>query len=90
MFRVAVLVAILSLFARSHPADARSDATVATAETRGNAEHFETRSTEGGTLTGKVTFEGVPPAPKTFPFVKFPTPGFCSKFDSNGHGSRVV
>ena len=90
MFRVAVLVAILSLFARSHPADARSDATVATAETGGNAEHFKTRSTEGGTLTGKVTFEGVPPAPKTFPFVKFPTPGFCDKFDSDGHGNRVV
>jgi hypothetical protein len=90
MLRVAVLVAILSLFALAHPADARSDATVATAETGGNAEHFETRPAEGGTLTGKVTFEGVPPAPKKFQFAKFPNPGFCDRFDSDGHGNRVV
>ncbi len=51
---------------------------------------FETRSTEGGTLTGKVTFKGVPPAPKTFAFDKFPNPGFCSKTDSDGNGNRVV
>jgi hypothetical protein len=75
MFRVAVLVAILSLFALPHPAAARSDATVAT---------------QGGTLTGKVTFEGVPPAPKEFDLSKFPNSKFCSEFDSDGHGNRVV
>ena len=48
------------------------------------------RSAEGGTLTGKVTFKGVPPAPKTFAFNKFPNPGFCSTIDSDGHGNRVV
>ncbi|MEO5657785.1 MAG: hypothetical protein ABIO65_06970 [Nitrospiria bacterium] len=53
-------------------------------------EDFETRSGEGGTLTGKVTFNGVPPAPKTYAFSKFPNSGFCSKTDSDGHGNRVV
>jgi hypothetical protein len=48
------------------------------------------RSAEGGTLTGKVTFKGVPPAPKTFAFNKFPNPGFCSKIDSDDNGNRVV
>ncbi len=70
MFRVAVLVAILSLFAPAH--------------------HTDAQPAEGGTLTGKVTFEGVPPAPKKFQFDKFPNLGFCSKFDSDGHGNRVV
>jgi hypothetical protein len=51
---------------------------------------FETRSAEGGTLTGKVTFKGVPPAPKTFALDKFPNPGFCSTTDSDGNGNRVV
>jgi hypothetical protein len=50
----------------------------------------QVRSAEGGTLTGKITFNGVPPAPKTFAFAKFPNPGFCDKFDSDGHGNRVV
>jgi hypothetical protein len=45
---------------------------------------------EGGTLSGRVTFEGVPPPPKKFAFAKFPNPGFCSKFDSDGQGNRVV
>ena len=51
---------------------------------------FETRSAEGGTLTGKVTFKGVPPAPKTFALNKFPNPGFCSTTDSDSNGNRVV
>ncbi len=70
MFRVAVLVAILSFFALAHPTDARSAG--------------------GATLTGKVTFEGVPPPPKKFPFARFPNSGFCEKFDSDGQGNRVV
>jgi len=45
---------------------------------------------EGGTLTGRVTFKGTPPAPKTFAFAKFPNTEFCGKTDSDDHGNRVV
>ena len=45
---------------------------------------------DGGTLTGKVTFKGAVPAPKTFEFTKFPNAGFCEKTDSDGKGRRVV
>ena len=47
-------------------------------------------SVGGGTLSGKVMFEGVPPPPIKFTFRKFPKPDFCEKFDSDGHGNRVV
>ncbi len=77
MFRIAVLVTVLSLFPLPHPAAARSDAT-------------ETGPTQGGTLTGRVTFEGVPPAPKIFDLAKFPNQSFCEKFESDGHGHRVI
>jgi hypothetical protein len=33
----------------------------------------------GGTVEGKVTFSGKPPAPKEFLFSKFPNPKFCVK-----------
>src|SRR5207245_2250451 len=33
----------------------------------------------GGTVEGKVTFSGKPPAPKEFLFAKFPNPRFCVK-----------
>src|SRR5207244_7186547 len=33
----------------------------------------------GGTVEGKVTFSGKPPAPKEFLFEKFPNPKFCVK-----------
>jgi hypothetical protein len=33
----------------------------------------------GGTVEGKVTFTGKPPAPKEFLFSKFPNPKFCVK-----------
>ena len=33
----------------------------------------------GGTVTGKVSFAGHPPAPKEFLFSKFPNPKFCVK-----------
>lgn len=70
---------------------ASAEATVAKVpDTTKDDDDFETRSAEGGTLTGKVTFKGVPPAPKTFAFNKFPNPGFCSKIDSDGNGNRVV
>jgi len=50
----------------------------------------ETVLAEGGTLTGKVTFKGVPPAPKVFALDKFPNMAFCARADSDGHGNRVV
>jgi hypothetical protein len=54
-------------------------------------EHYaEAPVGEGGTLTGRVTFTGTPPAPKTFAFNKFPNPDFCGKTDSDGNGNRVV
>jgi hypothetical protein len=55
-----------------------------------DADDNETIFAEGGTLTGKVTFNGVPPPPKMHPFAKFPNSGFCEKFDSDGRGNRVV
>src|SRR5207302_3514938 len=33
----------------------------------------------GGTVEGKVSFSGNPPAPKEFLFAKFPNPRFCVK-----------
>src|SRR5712664_3201406 len=33
----------------------------------------------GGTVEGKVSFSGKPPAPKEFLFSKFPNPRFCVK-----------
>src|SRR5207245_9968750 len=33
----------------------------------------------GGTVEGKVSFSGKPPAPKEFLFSKFPNPSFCVK-----------
>src|SRR5438034_11643075 len=33
----------------------------------------------GGTVEGKVSFSGKPPAPKEFLFEKFPNPKFCVK-----------
>jgi hypothetical protein len=45
---------------------------------------------DGGTLTGRVTFKGTPPAPKTFAFNKFPNAVFCSKTDSDDLGNRVI
>lgn len=54
------------------------------------AEYTEAPVADGGTLSGKVTFKGAVPAPKTFAFAKFPNPGFCDKTDSDGKGNRVV
>jgi len=54
------------------------------------AEYAEAPVADGGTLTGKVTFKGAVPAPKTFAFAKFPNPNFCDKTDSDGKGNRVV
>ena len=45
---------------------------------------------DGGTITGKVTFKGTVPAPKSFVFAKFPNSSFCEKADSDGKGNRIV
>ncbi|MEW6325500.1 MAG: carboxypeptidase regulatory-like domain-containing protein [Nitrospirota bacterium] len=44
---------------------------------------------DGGTVTGKITFKGTPPPPKTFDLAKFPQPDFCGKVDSEG-GKRML
>jgi len=44
----------------------------------------------GGSVSGKITFKGTPPEPKTFEFAKFPQPEFCSKVDSDGKGHRLL
>lgn len=40
--------------------------------------------TNGGSLSGKVSFKGAQPAPEKFEFSKFPQPKFCSMADSDG------
>lgn len=54
------------------------------------AEYAEAPVADGGTLMGKVTLKGAPPAPKTFVLSKFPNSAFCEKTDSDGKGNRVV
>ena len=44
----------------------------------------------GGSVSGKVTFKGTAPPPKTFDFAKFPQASFCGKADSDGQGHRVL
>lgn len=62
----------------------------ATLSLAGLIHHPDAQSAEGGTLTGKVTFEGLPPPPKKFDLSKFPNSRYCAKFDSDGQGNRVV
>lgn len=44
---------------------------------------------DGGSVTGKVTFKGTPPAPKLHPLSKFPQAEFCGKVDNDGKGNRI-
>ncbi|MBD0305710.1 MAG: carboxypeptidase regulatory-like domain-containing protein [Nitrospiraceae bacterium] len=44
---------------------------------------------EGGTVTGIVTLNGAPPAPKAFNLVTFPDPEYCGRI-SNGSGWRLL
>jgi hypothetical protein len=44
----------------------------------------------GGSVSGKITFKGTPPPPKSFDFAKFPQQLFCSKADSDGNGHRLL
>jgi len=55
-----------------------------------HAAYAEAPVADGGKLTGKVTFKGDVPAPKTVAFAKFPNSEFCSKVGSDGKGNRVV
>ncbi len=43
----------------------------------------------GGTVSGKISFKGAVPAPKSDVLAKFPNAGFCGKFDSEG-GARIT
>jgi hypothetical protein len=49
-----------------------------------------TLTAQRGTLIGKVTFEGVPPAPKKNDLSKFPNSAFCAKAESDGRGNRLI
>jgi hypothetical protein len=44
----------------------------------------------GGTVSGKVTFKGSPPAPKMHELSKFPQSAFCGKVDSDGKFRKQV
>jgi hypothetical protein len=44
----------------------------------------------GGTVSGKVTFKGTAPAPKSFDLEKFPQPKYCGKEDNDGKGHRLL
>ena len=44
----------------------------------------------GGSVSGKISFKGTPPAPKLFDFAKFPQQSYCSKADSDGQGHRIL
>ena len=45
---------------------------------------------DGGTVSGKVTFKGTPPPPKLHELSKFPQSGFCGKVDSDGTNRKQV
>ncbi len=46
--------------------------------------YTEAPVTDGGTVSGKVSFKGAQPAPEKFEFAKFPQAKFCSQVDSDG------
>ncbi|MFZ5861992.1 MAG: hypothetical protein ACOYXR_03980 [Nitrospirota bacterium] len=54
------------------------------------AEYTEAPVADGGTVSGKISFKGAAPGPKTAAFAKFPNSGFCEKTDSDGKGNRAV
>ncbi len=53
------------------------------------AEYTEAPVTDGGSISGKVSFKGAQPPPATFAFSKFPNEKFCSQTDSDGKGNRT-
>jgi hypothetical protein len=50
----------------------------------------EAAVSDGGTVSGKVTFKGTPPAPKLHELSKFPQAAFCGKVDSDGKNRKQV
>jgi hypothetical protein len=44
----------------------------------------------GGSISGKISFKGTPPPPKSFDLAKFPQATFCGKADSDGQGHRLL
>ncbi len=54
------------------------------------AAYKEAPVADGGTVTGKITFKGAPPPPKTFDLSKFPQTTFCGKVDNDGKGNRIL
>jgi hypothetical protein len=78
-FSVLALIGAVSLLAGS-PTMAQEE---------GGGGYQEAAVADGGTVSGKVTFKGTAPAPKTFELAKFPNQGFCGKI-SDGKGNRVV
>jgi hypothetical protein len=51
--------------------------------------YTEAPVSNGGTLTGKITFKGTPPPPKEFDLNKFPQPKYCGQVDNDGKGHRL-
>jgi hypothetical protein len=49
-----------------------------------------TSVTNGGSVNGKIIFNGEVPSPKSFDLDKFPQPKFCGKVDSDEKGHRLL
>jgi hypothetical protein len=54
------------------------------------AAYEEISVSDGGTVSGKVTFKGTPPPPKLSKLDKFPNPKFCGKADSDGENRKQI
>jgi hypothetical protein len=61
-------------------------APIASAE---KTEYEEAAVSDGGKISGKITFKGTVPEPKVHELAKFPNPDFCAVI-SDGKGNRVV
>jgi hypothetical protein len=53
-------------------------------EAEGPQKYEEIPVSDGGTVSGKVTFKGAPPPPRLFELSKIPQASFCGKVDSDG------
>jgi hypothetical protein len=49
-----------------------------------------TSVTNGGSVKGRITFNGEVPSPKYFDLDKFPQPKYCGKVDSDEKGHRIL
>ncbi len=59
-------------------------------EAEGPKKYEEIPVSNGGTVSGKVTFNGTPSPPKLFELAKFPNASFCGKVDSDGKYRKHV